>query len=84
MAKKPAGVFIPQEAWDWLMGLGDTFKPGPDALKIRGKYAPYWWRSELRRRISKAKAGATGVRTEGSRKAVRTPPLRRSSTTGAR
>jgi hypothetical protein len=46
-------VLLPREAWDWLMGLGDAFEPGPDALKIRGKVAAYWWRSELRKRIAK-------------------------------
>ncbi len=52
MGKK--GVYVPHDVWDWLMGCGDSFEPGPKALRINGEVGRYWWRSELRRKIDQA------------------------------
>lgn len=56
MAKRRQGVYVPRDAWDWLMGCGDSFEV-PESMRRRpnGEYPIYWWRSELRRRIDEAK-----------------------------
>lgn len=47
----PQGVFVPQEHWDWLMGLAETFEPPPEYKLILGMMPKFWWRSELRKRV---------------------------------
>lgn len=51
-AKASEYVLVPKEAWQWLIGLGESFEPPPDALKVGGKVPAYWWRTELRKRIA--------------------------------
>lgn len=62
------GVFVPQAAWDWLMGLGESFEPSADSKTLVPGgtiYPKYWWRSELRRRIA---AGSALAPTVGARR----------------
>lgn len=44
-AKASEYVLLPKDAWQWLMGLGESFeKPASGGQ--------FWWRSELRKRIA--------------------------------
>lgn len=50
------GVYVPREAWNWLMGLGGDFEPSTNVMRLsNGNPGRYWWRSELRRRIDRAR-----------------------------
>lgn len=55
MGKRRTGVYVPRDAWDWLMGCGpDDFEPREEQRRRNGDFPAYWWRSELRRRIDEA------------------------------
>ena len=71
----PGFVLVPAEVFDWLMGENGEFECNPSRY-FRGKAPPYWWRSELRRRIAASPKASHAIPPDVQRNANRYEWLR--------
>ena len=71
----PGFVLVSAEVFDWLMGENGEFECDPSRY-FRGKAPPYWWRSELRRRIAASPKASHAIPPDVQRNANRYEWLR--------